>query len=277
MTEDATTETSRMERLREKTREWMGRAAGAAPNALTWVGVLIAIAIVITIGWAFVAILARAGDDVAATLMGGAPMLGSVLGYLFIAALLIGAVALFFVALIATVRLSAWALSAIASRTANKTSPQAERYVIAGLLALLPAAGVYLIATQTAFVTVPLELKQHLIPLLLPFAIGAIAAPIGNRGQAITLTVLALLAVAGIVAATGYLSPTPNPLSAAWHWADLMRQSSEIQRFWWMLLALFAVLIWIVAVFVGSREGALDDRPKSTVRFDTSVPAMSAL
>jgi hypothetical protein len=270
----------RLERLREKSKEWMGRAASAAPGALPWLGVLIAAALAITVGWAVVLILGRAGEEISTALMGGAPVLGRVLGYLFMAALLAGGAALFFVALIAVVRLSAWALAAIAALTENKTSPQAERYVVAGLLALLPAAGIYLIATQTTFAALPLELKQHLIPLLLPFAVGAAVAPAWGRGQALTLTALSLLAVAGIVAATGYLSPlgafpdaaTANPLTAVWHWADLMRQSSAMQRLWWMLLALLAVMFWAIAVFAGSREGDLAV-PKPSVRFNTLSPA----
>ena len=267
MNDDATGG-SRMERLREKSKEWFGRATAAAPSALTLLGAIIAIALAIMVAWAAVLILGRAGEQIADTLTSGAPLLGRVLGYLFMAALLAAGAALFFVTLTAVMRLSAWALAAIASRTANRTSPQAERYVAAGLIALLPAAGLYFVATQPAFQSLPLELKQHLIPVLLPFAIGVVAAPLSNRGQAITLTVLALLSVAGIVAATGYLSPTPEPMAAAWHWADLMRQSEPIQRLWWMLLVLFAVLIWVVAVFAGSHEGALDDRPKSSIRFN---------
>src|SRR5262249_28059803 len=136
--------------------------------------------------------------------------------------------------------------------------------------------GIYLVASQDAFQALPLELKQHLIPVLLPFAIGTVAAPLGNRGQALTLTVLALLAVGGIVAAIGYLSPTPGPFAAAWHWADLMRRSSAIQQLWWMLLALLGVMIWVVAVFVGSHEGALDDRLRARVGFNNPMPASSA-
>jgi len=260
--------TSRIERLREKSKEWFGHATAAAPGALTLLGAIIAIALAVVVAWAAVLILGRAGEQIADTLTGGAPLLGQVLGYLFVAALLAAGAALFFVTITAVVRLSAWALAAIASRTSNKTSPQAERYVSAGLIALLPAAGVYFVATQPAFLALPLELKQHLIPVLLPFAIGIVAAPLSTRGQAITLTILALLSVAGIVAAIGYLSPTPQPMAAAWHWADLMRQIDPLQRMWWMLLVLFAVLIWVVAVFAGSREGSLDDRPRSTIRFN---------
>jgi len=262
----------RLGRLREKSKEWLGRATDAAPRALPLLGVLIAIALVITIAWATVLILGRASAQIADTLTSGAPLLGRALGYLFTAAALAVGAALFVVTIIAVVRLSAWALAAIAARTANRTSPQAERYVTAGLIALLPATGVYFVATQPAFQVVPLELKQYLIPVLLPFAIGAVAAPLSNRGQAITLTVLALLAVGGIIAATGYLSPTPQPMAAALHWADLMRQSEPIQRMWWMLLVLFAVLIWVVAVFAGSHENALDDRPKPQVRFNELKP-----
>ncbi|QGZ93292.1 hypothetical protein [Terricaulis silvestris] len=259
---------SRIERLREKSKEWFDRATAAAPGALTLLSAIIAIALAIVVAWAAVLILGRAGEQIADTLTSGAPLLGQVLGYLFMAALLAAGVGLFFVTLTAVVRLSAWALAAIASRTANKTSPQSERYVTAGLIALLPAAGVYFVATQPAFQALPLELKQHLIPVLLPFAIGVVAAPLSNRGQAITLTLLALLTVTGIVAATGYLSPSPQPMAAAWHWADLMRQSEPLQRLWWMLLVLFAALIWVVAVFAGSREGSLDDRPRSSIRFN---------
>ncbi len=266
----------RLARLREKSQEWAKRAVSAASSALTWIGTIIAIAVAITIGWALVSILGRAGDEISSTLMSGAPMLGRVLGYLLVAALLAGGVALFFVALAAVVRLGAWGLSAIAARTANKTSPQAERYVVAGLLALLPAAGAYLVATQGTFQALPLELKQHLVPVLLPFAIGAVAAPLGSRGQALTLTLLALVTMTGIVVAIGYLSPTPSPLGAMWRWADLMRQGSAIQQLWWMLLVVLGVAIWAIAVFAGSKEGDVDDRPRSSARFDNSMPASSA-
>jgi hypothetical protein len=278
MTESA----GRLERLRQKSKEWMARAVRAAPGALPWLGVLIAAALAITVGWAVVLILGRAGEEISTALMGGAPLLGRVLGYLFMAALLAGGAALFFVALIAVVRLSAWALAAIAALTENKTSPQADRYVVAGLLSLLPAAGIYLIATQTTFAALALELKQHLIPLLLPFAVGAAVAPAWGRGQALTLTALSLFAVAGIVAATGYLSPlgafpdatASSPLVAVWHWTDLMRQSSAMQRLWWMLLVMLAVMFWAIAVFAGSREGDLAV-PKPSVRFNTLSPAVS--
>jgi hypothetical protein len=201
-----------------------------------------------------------------------------VLGYLLMAALLAGGAALFFVTVTAILRLSAWALSAIATLTANKTSVQAERYVVAGLLALLPAAGMYFIATQTPFQLVPLELKQHLIPVLLPFAIGAAVAPAWGRGQALALTIFALAAVTGIVAATGYLWPTadaaPNTLTAVWHWTDLMRQITPMQRLWWMLFVLLAVVFWAIAVFAGSREGDLAVEPPRP-RFTPLSPAGS--
>jgi hypothetical protein len=268
----------RLARLRDGTKEWLARAKGAAPHALSWVGALVAIALVLTIGWAVVLILGRAGEEISTALIGGAPIVGRVLGYLFMAALLAGGAALFFVAVTAILRLSAWALSAIATLTANKTSAQAERYVVAGLLALLPAAGIYFIATQTSFQLVPVELKQHLIPVLLPFAIGAVVAPAWGRGQALTLTVFSLAAVAGIVAATGYLWPSadaaPNTLTAVWHWADLMRQSTPMQRLWWMLLVLLAIVFWAIAVFAGSREGELAVEPPR-VRFNPLNPAGS--
>lgn len=270
----------RLGRLREKSQEWLSRGANAAPRALAWLGVLLALAVAITVAWAVVGILGRAGGEISSAFTSSAPLLGRVLGYLFVAALLAGGVALFVVALAAVVRFAAWALAAVAARTANKTSPQAERYVAAGLLALLPGAGIYLIATQSAFQGLPLELRQYLIPVLLPFAVGAIAAPIAGRGQALTLTMFSALAVAGIIAATGYLSPAaagsaPDPLAAAWRWVELMRQSEAAPRLWWMLLVLLAAMIWIVAVFAGSREGALDDRPKSSARF-SPMPASSA-
>ena len=270
--------TSRFARLREGASAWLQRARGSAPQALSWLGVLVAIAFVFTIGWAVVLILGRAGEEISTQLVGVAPIVGRVLGYLLMAALLAGGAALFFVTVTAILRLSAWALSAIATLTANKTSLQAERYVVAGLLALLPGAGMYFIATQTPFELVPLELKQHLIPILLPFAIGAAVAPAWGRGQALTLTVFALAAVAGIVAATGYLWPSadqaPNTLTAVWHWADLMRQVTPMQRLWWMLFVLLAVLFWAIAVFAGSREGDLAVEPPRA-RFTPLNPAGS--
>jgi hypothetical protein len=268
----------RFARLREGANAWLQRAKGAAPQAMSWLGVLVAIAFVFTIAWAVVLILGRAGEEISTQLVGVAPIVGRVLGYLLMAALLAGGAALFFVTVTAILRLSAWALSAIATLTANKTSVQAERYVVAGLLALLPAAGMYLIATQTPFELIPLELKQHLIPILLPFAIGAAVAPAWGRGQALTLTVFALAAVAGIVAATGYLWPSadqaPNTLTAVWHWADLMRQITPMQRLWWMLFVLLAVVFWAIAVFAGSREGDLAVEPPRA-RFTPLNPAGS--
>jgi hypothetical protein len=270
--------TDRFARLREGTKEWLGRARGAAPHALSWLGVVVAIAFVFTIGWALVLILGRAGEEISFALVGVAPVVGSVLGYVLMALLLAGAAALFFVTLTAILRLSAWALSTIATRTSNRASPQAERYVVAGLLALLPAAGIYFIATQTTFALLPLELKQHLIPVLLPFAIGAAVAPAWGRGQALTLTVLALAAIAGIVAANGYLWPgadgVPNTLTAVWHWSDLMAQNTPMQRLWWMLLVVLAVVFWAIAVFAGSREGDLAvEQPRA--RFTPLNPAAS--
>jgi hypothetical protein len=268
----------RFARLREGANAWLQRAKGAAPQAMSWLGVLVAIAFVFTIAWAVVLILGRAGEEISTQLVGVAPIVGRVLGYLLMAALLAGGAALFFVTVTAILRLSAWALSAIATLTANKTSVQAERYVVAGLLALLPAAGMYFIATQTPFQLIPLELKQHLIPILLPFAIGAAVAPAWGRGQALTLTVFALAAVAGIVAATGYLWPSvesaPNTLTAVWHWADLMRQVTPMQRLWWMLFVLLAVVFWAIAVFAGSREGELAVEPPRA-RFTPLNPAGS--
>ena len=269
----------RFARLREGAKGWVERAKGAAPNAMSWLGVLVAIAFVFTISWAIVLILGRAGEEISTELTGIAPIVARVLGYLLMAALLAAGAALFFVSMTAILRLSAWALSAIATLTANKTSVQAERYVVAGLLALLPAAGMYFIATQTPFQLVPLELKQHLIPILLPFAIGAAVAPAWGRGQALTLTVFALAAVAGIVAAIGYLWPSadaaPNTLTAVWHWADLMRQITPMQRLWWMLFVLLAIVFWAIAVFAGSREGDLAVEPPRA-RFSPLNPAGSA-
>jgi len=265
-------------RLRENAKGWLNRAKYSAPQALSWLGVLVAIAFALTIGWAVVLILGRAGEEISVALVGVAPLVGQVLGYLLMAALVGGAVALFFVTVTAILRLSAWGLSAIATLTANKTSAQAERYVVAGLLALLPAAGMYFIATQTPFQLIPVELQQHLIPILLPFAIGAAAAPAWGRGQALTLTVFALAAVAGIVAATGYLWPSPdqapNTLTAIWHWTDLMRQVTPMQRLWWMLFTLLAIVFWAVAVFAGSREGDLAVEPPRP-RFTPLNPAAS--
>jgi hypothetical protein len=270
--------TGRFARLRDGANAWLQRAKGAAPQTLSWLGVLVAIAFVFTIAWAVVLILGRAGEEISTQLVGVAPIVGRVLGYLLMAALLAGGAALFFVTVTAILRLSAWALSAIATLTANKTSVQAERYVVAGLLALLPGAAMYFIATQTPFELIPLELKQHLIPILLPFAIGATVAPAWGRGQALTLTVFALAAVAGIVAATGYLWPSadqaPNTLTAVWHWADLMRQVTPMQRLWWMLFVLLAVLFWAIAVFAGSREGDLAVEPPRA-RFTPLNPAGS--
>jgi uncharacterized membrane protein len=267
---------SRFARLRERATEWLGRAKGAAPQTLSWLGALVAIAFVFMIGWAVVLILGRAGEEISTQLTGVAPIVGRVLGYLLMAALLAAGAALFLVTVTAILRLSAWALSAIATLTANKTSAQAERYIVAGLLALLPAAGIYFIATQTTFQLVSIELKQHLIPVLLPFAIGAVVAPAWGRGQALTLTVFSLAAVAGIIAATGYLWPSAdgalNTLAAVWHWADLMRQSTPMQRVWWMLLVLLAIVFWTIAVFAGSREGDLAVEP-SRARFSPLNPA----
>jgi hypothetical protein len=65
-------------------------------------------------------------------------------------------------------------------------------------------------------------------------------------------------------------------MAALWRWADVMRQCAPIQRLWWMLLVVFAVLIWLVAVFAGSREGALDDRPARTVRFNEALKPIPA-
>lgn len=274
MTDDA----SRFARLRERANEWLGRARGQAPNALAWLGVLLAIAFVVMIGWAVVLILGRAGEEIALELTGNAPIAGRVLGYLLMAVLLAAGAALFFVTLAGILRLSAWGLSTIATRTTNKASPQAERYVVAGLLALLPAAGIYFIATQTTFDLLPLELRQYLIPVLLPFALGAAAAPAWGRGQALTLTVFALAAVAGIVAANGYFWPdagaASNTLAAVWHWSDLMGQSEAMQRIWWMLLVLLAIVFWAIAVFAGSREGELAvEQPRA--RFTPLNPAAS--
>lgn len=272
---------SRFGRLRERSREWMNRAASATPHILPWVGALIAAALAITIGWAVVLLLGRASADVSASLVGGAPLLGRVLGYLFMAALLAGGAAFFFVAIAAIVRLSSWALSAIATLTENRVSQQAERYVVAGLLALLPAAGIYFVATQPAFLALPLELKQHLIPVLLPLAIGAAAAPTWGRGQALTLTVFSLLAVAGVIAAAGYLwplsatAPASDPFAAIWYWSDLMRQTTLTQRIWWMLLIVFAILFWAIAVFAGSREGELAVTRTTSIRFNPMSPAAS--
>jgi hypothetical protein len=267
-------------RLREGAKAWLGRAKDAAPQTLSWLGVLVAIAFVFTIAWAVVLILGRAGEEISTQLVGVAPIVGRVLGYLLMAALLAAGAALFFVTVTAILRLSAWALSAIATLTTNKTSAQAERYVVAGLLALLPAAGMYFIATQTPFQLIPLELKQHLVPILLPFTIGAAVAPAWGRGQALTLTVFALAAVAGIVAATGYLWPSadaaPNTLSAVWHWTDLMRQVTPMQRLWWMLFVLLAILFWAIAVFAGSRESDLAVEPPRS-RFSPLNPAGSAV
>lgn len=272
------TASGRFERLRERADQWLARAKDSAPQALSWLGVLVAVAFVFTIGWAIALVLGRAGEEISDQLVGVAPIVGRVLGYMLMAALLAGGAALFFVTVAAILRLSAWALTAIATLTANKTSMQAERYVVAGLLALLPAAGIYFVATQTPFQSIPLELKQHLIPILLPFAIGAAAAPAWGRGQALTLTVFALAAVTGIVAATGYLWPSgdaaPDTLAAVWHWTDLMRQVSPMQRLWWMLLVLLAVVFWAIAVFAGSREGDLAVEPTRS-RFTPLNPAGS--
>ena len=116
--------------------------------------------------------------------------------------------------------------------------------------------------------------------MLLPFAIGAAVAPAWGRGQAITLTIFALAAVTGIVAATGYLWPSadsaPNTLTAVWHWTDLMRQATPMQRLWWMLLVLLAIdLFWAIAVFAGSREGDLAVEPPRA-RFTPLNPAASS-
>jgi hypothetical protein len=269
---------NRFAQLRESANAWLDRAKDAAPHAMSWLGVFVAIAFVFTIGWAVVLILGRAGEEIAAELVGGAPIAGRVLGYLFMAALLAGGAAIFFVTVTAILRLSAWALTAVATLTANRTSVQAERYVVAGLLGLLPAAGMYFIATQTPFQLVPLELKQHLIPVLLPFAAGAAVAPAWGRGQALAFTIFALAAVAGIVAATGYLWPSadaaPNTLTAVWHWTDLMRQVTPMQRLWWMLFVLLAVMLWTIAVFAGSREGELVVEPPRA-RFTPLNPAGS--
>jgi hypothetical protein len=276
---------NRLGRLREKAQDWLGRAANAAPTALIWLGAAIAIAVGLAIAWVVILILGRASEEIAAALTSGAPMLGRALGYLFMAALLAGGVALFLVAIAAVVRAAAWALGAVTALTSSKTSPQAERYVVAGLLALLPAAGIYFIATQGAFQALPVELKQYLIPVLLPFAIGAAAAPTWGRSQALTLTVFALIAVAGVVAATGHLAPVTavpdpyvtGPMAAVWHWRELMQQSTAMQRMWWMLLVLLAVLIWAVAVFAGFRQGVLGERERPSVRFGgVSPPAGSA-
>lgn len=270
------TANSRFARLRERANQWLAGAKDSAPQALSWLGVLVAVAFVFTIGWAIVLMLGRAGEEISTQLVGVAPIVARVLGYMLMAGLLAAGAALFFVTVGAILRLSAWALSVIATLTANKTSMQAERYVVAGLLALLPAAGIYFIATQTTFQLMSLELKQHLIPVLLPFAIGAVAAPAWGRGQALALTVFALAAVAGIVAATGYLWPSPdsapNTLTAVWHWADLMRQSTPMQRLWWMLLVLLAIVFWAIAVFAGSREGDLAVEPPRP-RFSPLSPA----
>jgi hypothetical protein len=273
-----TDDTNRFTRLRERTNEWLDRTKSQAPHALAWLGVLLAIAFVFMIGWAVVLILGRAGEEISTELTGVAPIVGRVLGYALMAVLLAAGAALFFVTLAAILRVSAWGLSTIATRTTNKASPQAERYVVAGLLALLPAAGVYFIATQTTFVSLPIELKQYLIPVLLPFALGAAAAPTWGRGQALALTVFALAAVAGIIAANGYFWPGagagPNTLAAVWHWSDLMGQSEAMQRIWWMLLVLLAVVFWAIAVFAGSREGDLTvEQPRA--RFTPLNPAAS--
>lgn len=251
---------NRFGQMREKTRAWFQRAMGSAPRAVPWIVRALGFALAAALAIAAILIVVRAGETIALAFGGTAPLLGRALGYLFVAALLAAGVALFFIALAAVVRLSAWGLAAILTLGAAKTSTQSERYVIAGLLALLPGTAAYVVLMQDAFQALPLELKQHLVPVLLPFAVGAIAAPVWGKRQAITVTVLALLAVGAIVVGAGYLWPAvpgaaaAGPLSAVWHWADLMRQSTAIQRLWWMLMALLAVLIWAIAVFAGFRE-----------------------
>ncbi|MBL8549084.1 MAG: hypothetical protein JNJ73_03800 [Hyphomonadaceae bacterium] len=249
--------------LHDRLRAWASVASNAIRGdgttrivrlAVATVAVLTAIGLAVAIGIGLVLVVLRAGDAIGEAFTATAPLLGRILGYMFIAAVVIGSAILFLAVLAASTRLAGLAIAAMTREAAGKVSRQHLRYANAALLLLAPAAAIYVVLAQPGFQALPLELKQYLFPLVLPFALGAASAPVWGRGPAIALTLVAALTVAGIIVAVGYLEPLPAPDLLIARWVELMRAAPAMPRLFWMALGVLAIVVWTIAVFVGYRE-----------------------